>query len=499
MMTSVQESSRRAARTAVNLRPIDGSGAAPAIPPATPTTLDAHVAHAAHVAPLTGRPRHAGRAHLRAVAVEAPRTAPPSRLRALLLTLAPMGPGLLVMLADADVGNIATSAQAGAHWGFSMLPLLLALIPVLFVVQELTVRLGIFTKRGLGELIRERFGPRWSAVAGLGLVMVVLASLVTEFTGVAGVGELYGVSRFVSVPLAGAALLAIVGTGTYRRTEHIALWIGLFQFAFIAVAVTARPDLHRVAHEMTHPPVANGGFWFLAAALIGACFNPWMMFYQQSAIVDKKLTEKNYRFSRIETGVGAVVAQLLTAAVLFAAATTFGPRGWDGALETVGDISRAMQPLLGGAFGPLVFSVGVLGASLVAGVVCSLALAWGIGELCGVQRSLEHHPRRLRWFYMIYAAGVVTAGVIVLSSSNLLWLNILSQVANVFYLPVVLGFVLVLAATCLPLRHRLCGRHLWLAACLCVLTCAAGMIGAGQGLLGGLLDRALPGAMTHAP
>ena len=408
----------------------------------------------------------------------APSLARPS---ALVRTLAIVGPGILVMLADCDVGNVATSAQAGAHWGFRLLPLLIALIPVLYVIQELTVRLGIFAGRGLGELVRQRFGPTWSAITAVGLLTVVLASLVTEFTGVAGVGELYGVSRYISVPLAGAALLAIVMTGTYRRIERITLWIGLFQGAFFVVAATAHPAAHRVVHEITDVPLHNHAFLFLGAALIGACFNPWMMFYQQSAVVDKGLNASDYKVARIETLVGAVVAQLLTAAVLYAAATTFGPLGFDGSLETVGDIGESMKPLLGAALGPLVFSVGVLGASMVAAVVCSLALAWGIGELCGVHRALETHPRRVKWYLLIYVAGTVAAALLVLLSPNLLYLNILAQVTNVFMLPLVVGFVIVLAATCLPRRYRLRGPYLWVAVCLCVLTCGAGVVCAAAG------------------
>jgi Mn2+/Fe2+ NRAMP family transporter len=385
------------------------------------------------------------------------------------------------MLADCDVGNVATSAQAGAHWGFRLLPLLIALIPVLYVIQELTVRLGIFAGRGLGELVRERFGPTWSVITTAGLITVVLASLVTEFTGVAGVGELYGVRRYLSVSLAVAALLAIVATCAYRRIERITLWIGLFQGAFFVVAATAHPAAHRVMHEMTDPPLRNHTFLFLGAALIGACFNPWMMFYQQSAVVDKGLSASDYTGARIETGVGAVVAQLLTAAVLYAAATTFGPLGFDGSLETVGDISESMKPLLGATLGPLVFSAGVLGASMVAAVVCSLALAWGIGELCGVHRALETHPQRVRWFRLTYVAGTIAAAALVLLSPNLLYLNILSQVTNVFMLPLIVGFVIILAATCLPQRRRLRGPYLWLTVCLCALTCGAGLICATAG------------------
>jgi Mn2+/Fe2+ NRAMP family transporter len=407
-----------------------------------------------------------------------------ARPRISLLALAAIGPGILVMLADVDVGNVATAALSGAHWGGRLLPLVLVLIPVLYIVQELTVRLGIFTRQGLGELVRVRFGRAWSVVAGLALLVVVIASLVTEFTGVAGVGEIYGVSRNLCVPLAGAALLLIGSLGSYRRIEYITLWIGLFQLAFFAVAGAAHSDMHRLVLEMTDLPVGNRGFWFLGAALIGATFNPWMMFYQQSAVVDKALGERDLWLARAETAFGAALAQLLTGAVLYAGAISFGAYGFDGNLETVGQISRAMTPLLGPALGPLVFSVGVLGASMVAAVVCSLALAWGIGELFGIRRDLEHHPGRLRWFFVVYAAGVTGATAIVLLFQNLLWLNIVAQVVNVFMLPLVLAFLIILAKMVLPERFRLRGWYLWLTIGLSVATCACGLIGALQEVFG---------------
>ncbi len=405
--------------------------------------------------------------------------------RAAYVALAAIGPGLLVMLADADVGNVVTAAKAGAAFGFRLLPLFVGLVPVLYIIQELTLRVGVLTRRGPGELVAERFGGGWSVIAAVGLVMAVLAPLVTEFTGVAGVGELYGVSRTIGMPLAGAILLAIVATGTYRRIEFLTLWIGLFQFAFIAVAVTARPDPHRVIHEMTDIPFANHAFLFLAAAIIGACFNPWMMFYQQSAVVDKGLRLCDLKVSRVETAVGALIAQLMTAVVLFAVATSFGPSGSDRALETVGAISVATKPLLGPTLGPLVFSVGVLGASMVAAVVCSLSPAWGIGELCGLRRLLEREPRRLRWFFVIYVAGVVCAAALVLLSPNLIWLNILAQIVNVFLLPLVTTFLILPAATCLPHRLSLRGRYLGLTVGLTTMTCGLGVPGALQGMFSG--------------
>jgi len=149
------------------------------------------------------------------------------------------GPGLLVMLADTDAGNVVTAAQAGAQWGYRLLPLVLALIPMLYLVQELTVRLGVHTGRGHAELICERYGLGWAVLAVVGLAAAAIGSLITEFTGVAGIGEMFGVSRSLTLPAAAAVLLVIVGTGSYRRVERAALMIGLFELAFFVVAWAA--------------------------------------------------------------------------------------------------------------------------------------------------------------------------------------------------------------------------------------------------------------------
>ena len=230
-------------------------------------------------------------------------------------------------LADTDVGNIVTAAQSGAQWGYRMLLLVLALIPLLYLVQELTVRLGIFTGQGLTELVRNRYGRFWAWVAVAALAVATLGSLITEFTGVAAVGDLYGVSRSVSLPMAAIALFAVVLSGSYRRMERIALILGLFELAFFVVAWMAHPRLATVVLQAREFPIADRDFMFLASALIGSVFNPWMIFYQQSAVADKGLTPAHYRAERWDTGIGAVLAQLVTAAVLVALAATVDGKG----------------------------------------------------------------------------------------------------------------------------------------------------------------------------
>jgi len=387
------------------------------------------------------------------------------------------------MLADTDAGNVVTGAQAGAKWGYRLLPLLLLLIPMLYMVQELTVRLGIYAKCGYGELIRRRFGARWAWLSIAGLAAATIGSLVTEFTGVAGIGELYGVPRAGSLTIAAAALLAVVATGSYRRVERIAIFIGLFELAFFAVAWAAHPNPAIMAKDALDLPLGNREFMYLAAAIIGAVFNPWMIFYQQSAIADKKLHPGDLKASRWDTVIGAIITQCLTGAVLIAAAATLAPNGGSTNIGTIGEISAALSNLLGEDFGRCVFSIGVLGASAVAAIVSSLALAWGIGEAAGYRRSLESHPFEVKWFYGVYTASVVGAAALVWLVPNLVWLNIGAQVLNAFLLPLVLGLLLALAMKTLPEPVRPRGLYLWVLICISASVIVFGLFGGVWGLL----------------
>lgn len=390
------------------------------------------------------------------------------------------GPGLLVMLADADAGNVVTAAQGGAMWGYRLLPLVLLLIPALFMVQELAVRLGLATGLGFGELVRQRLGPAWAWLCGGVLAVAVFGSLITEFTGIAGIGDLYGVPRAVSLLLAAGCLLAVVLTGWHRRVERIAIAIGLFELAFVFVAWRAHPGGAAVLADVSDLPLGDARFLFLAAALVGATFNPWMIFYQQSAIAGRGLRWPDRAAARWDTAVGAVLTQIVTAAVLVAAAATLGS-GSAAALDSVGRISDALTPFLGVQAGRLLFSAGVLGAATVAAIVCSLALAWGIAEVAGQRRAPGGAMPR-RWFQAVYAAGVVGCAGLTWWAPDLVWLNIAAQVANAVLLPVLVGTLVVLAATVLPVEDRLRGWYLLLVAVVCTALAALGLVGAAGSL-----------------
>ena len=389
------------------------------------------------------------------------------------------------MLADTDVGSIITAGQSGVQWGYRLLLVQVVLIPILYMVQELTVRLGIFTGRGHGELIKETFGRFWAWVSVAGLAVATAGALLTELSGVAGVGEIYGVPRPVSLALAGVALLLIVLTGSYRRVERAAIALGLFELAFFGVAVAARPNLATMAAQSIQIPLANHDYLYLVAANIGAVIMPWMVFYQQSAVADKKLKPEHFNAARVDTAMGAVLTQLVMAAVLVAAAATLAGRASGDSLKTVGDLSAALTPFLGVGFGKLVFGLGIVGAGMVAAIVASLALAWGLGEVMGYKRSLEYRPLEARWFYGVYALAIVAGCVLVATVPNLVSLNLGVQVMNALLLPVVLGFLIALAVKALPEAVRLKGWYLRVVIAVAGLTCALGVFGGLTGAAGG--------------
>jgi len=387
------------------------------------------------------------------------------------------GPGLLVTLADTDVGNIVTAAQGGAQWGYRLLVLVLALIPLLYMVQELTVRLGIFTGMGLAELILTRYGKWWSRLSVVVLAVATIGSLITEFTGVAAVGEIYGVSRTVSLSLASTALFSVVFLGSYRRIEKIALVFGLFELAFFGVAWMAHPDVSVMARQSTDFLFGNHPFMFLASALIGSVFNPWMIFYQQSAVADKGLTPAQYASARWDTASGAVLTQCITAAVMIATAATFDTQGSTRVIQSIGDVSDALIPLLGGSGAHLVFSAGVLGAAMVAAIVSSLALAWGISEAAGYVRAKHSPGSESPWFYAVYALCIVGSAWLVGSQANLIGLDVATQVVNTCIFPVLVAVLLLLVQTVLPERHRLRGWYFWVLVILAALVSVIGLWG----------------------
>jgi Mn2+/Fe2+ NRAMP family transporter len=399
-------------------------------------------------------------------------------------SLAMLGTGIVVMLADTDAGSVITAAQSGAQWGYRLLLLQVVLIPVLFLVQELTVRLGLVTGCGHGELILQRFGRVWAWISVATLAVACVGALVTELSGLAGAGLLFGVPAWMTMVAVIGGLIVIVWTASYRSVERTAIAFGAFELVFLGIAWRAHPDGAALLQGMTNIPYSDSSYLYLVTANIGAVIMPWMVFYQQSAVVEKRLDPTWLRSVRWETAAGAVLTQLVMIGVLIATAATIGRVNPNAPLNTVQQISETLTPFLGPNLGRIVFALGMAGAALVATIVVSLTAAWGVGEVAGYRRSLADHPREAPWFYGLFTACLVLGGVLVASGTNLVALSVGVQVLNACLLPIVLGFLFALAWRALPDRYRLKGGYAVLVAAVMAVTAAFGLYAAYAGIFG---------------
>ena len=391
------------------------------------------------------------------------------------------GPGLVVMLADTDAGSVITAAQSGAQWGYQLLLLQLILVPILFVVQELTVRLGIVSGKGHGDLIQQHFGRSWALLSVGTLVVACIGALLSELSGLAGVGLIFGVPESLTMIIIVGGLIIMVYTGSYVSVERIALCIGAFELVFLVVAWHAHPDPAAMLSGSLSIPWREPGYLYLVAANIGAVIMPWMVFYQQSAVVEKKLMTEHLRAARWDTAFGAIITQVIMAAVLIATAATLGKENAGISLDTVQQIAQAITPFLGEGAGKILFAMGMIGSALVATIVVTLTAARTLGEVLGVKHSLNHTPREAPWFYGIYTLSLIAGGTFVASGINLVSLSIGVQVMNALLLPIVLGFLYLLARR-LPEPYRLKGGYAVVVALVIVLTAGFGVYGGLSGV-----------------
>ena len=372
--------------------------------------------------------------------------------------MAVAGPGIVVMLADTDAGSVITAAQSGAQWGYRLLLMQLLLVPILFIVQELTVRLGVVTGKGHAELISEHFGRAWAWVSVLALIVACLGAILSELSGLAGVGSLFGVPKLLTMALAVGMLIAMVVTGSYLSVERIAIAVGLFELLFVYVAWKSQPSGAELVRGMFDIPITDPKYLYLVSANIGAVIMPWMVFYQQSSVIEKGLTATDLPAARWDTAIGALVTQVIMAAVLIATAATIGKAGGNAPLDTVEQIAGALTPFLGEGTGKIIFALAISGSAIVATIVVTLTAARTIGEILGVPHTLATKPKEAKWFYGVYALVLIVGALIVSSGVDLIAISVGVQVLNALLLPLVLGFLYLLARR-LPEPFRLQGWY----------------------------------------
>ena len=388
------------------------------------------------------------------------------------------GPGLIAMLADTDAGSVTTVAQSGAQWGYHLLLPNLLLIPFMFVAQELALRLGLGTRRGLAELVLQRFGRMMAVLLLVVLGLSCSGALVSQFSGLAGAGQALGVPVWVTMTVTVGGLTLVLFTGSYRSVQRVALLVGLFELAFLVMAWRAAPGLAPILKQATQLPLYDHDYLYLLAANLGTSIIPWTLMYQQSASVDKGLGPGHVRSARLETLVGVVLCQTITSALLIASGAMLG-KGQP--LNTVAEIETAFTAILGTAIGHAIFVLGLSGSALVATIVVCLTLAWAVGDVLGVRHSLDHRPKDAPWFYGSLTLMLAAGGALVASGVNLVRLSVAAGVLNALLLPIVFGFLYLLARTVLPGSLRLKGAY---AAVAAVAFLVAGAIGIYAGVAG---------------
>jgi len=364
--------------------------------------------------------------------------------RRLALFLAVVGPGLITSNVDNDAGGITTYSVVGAKFGYAMLWSLIPIAIALYVSEEMCARMGVVTGKGLSDLIREEFGFRstfFVMVAGLG---VDLANTVAEFAGVAASMQIFGVSKYIAVPLAAILVWVMVIRGTYRQVEKIFLVACVFYVSYIASAFLAKPDWLMAGRQMLIPHIqANAPYLLMLMGLIGTSIAPWQFFYLQAGYVEKRVGPRQYKQARADVLVGSISCMVIVFFIIVSTAATLHASGHT-QINDAADAARALVPLAG-KFAAGLFAFGLLNASLFAASILPLSTAHVICEGLGFEAGIDHKFRDARIFYGLYTGLIAAgAGIILIPKAPLLKILILSQVGNGIWLPIVLIFVLLL-------------------------------------------------------
>ena len=361
----------------------------------------------------------------------------------LMMFLAVMGPGIVTQNVDNDAGGITTYSLAGAGFGYAMLWTMIPITIALYVIQEMAARLGAVTGNGLADLIRERFGVRAMAFAMLGLLLADLGNTMAEFSGLAAGGEIFGVSKYVFVPVGALAVWLLVVKGTFRSVEKVFLGASAFYISYIISGVLAHPNWGQVLRATVTPSFSlRPDYLLVFVGVIGTTIAPWMQFYLQSAVVEKGITTREYGYTRTDVLVGSIMTDVVAWFIIVACGATIFAHHIR--VQTVQDAAQALRPLAG-TYAAALFALGLINASLFSASVLPLATSHYVCEALGYEAGVDRTLRQAPVFYGLYIALIVIACVVVLlPRAPLLKILFLSQVANGILLPFILIFMLLL-------------------------------------------------------
>jgi NRAMP (natural resistance-associated macrophage protein)-like metal ion transporter len=375
----------------------------------------------------------------------------------IILFLAVLGPGFITANVDNDSGGIYTYSQAGAQFGYTLLWTMIPITLALIVVQEMCARMGVVTGKGLSDLIREEFGLRMTFVMLILLVIVNFGNVVTEFSGIAGSMSLFHVSKYISVPICAFIVWALVVKGDYKNVEKVFLAASVFYIAYIIAGVLSGPDWHQALVETVKLP--GRSVWkdktyvYMTIGVIGTTITPWMQFYLQSSIVEKGVTIKQYKTSRLDVIVGSFFTDLVAWFIVVACAATLYTHG----IRNISDAATAAEAMmpLAGKYAFILFAAGLFNASLFAASILPLSTAYTVCEGMGFESGLDKSFREAPFFYWFYTLLIALgAAVVLIPDFPMVKIAILSQVLNGVLLPVVLIFMLRLIN-----KHEVMGKY----------------------------------------
>jgi Mn2+/Fe2+ NRAMP family transporter len=362
--------------------------------------------------------------------------------------LAILGPGLIVMVGDNDAGAFGTYSQAGQDYGTSLLWTLLLLVPVLYVNQEMVLRLGTVTGVGHARLILERFGRFWGAFSVIDLFLLNALTIVTEFIGISLALGYLGLPRELGVIASAAIIIAAAGTGDFRRFERFSLLLVFGSLLLIPVFVWVHPPLSQIGHDLLVPQLPKAGkaseVILLIIAIVGTTVAPWQLFFQQSYVIDKRITPRFLRYGRADLWIGILLVIIGAIAMMAFAAATFEGRPEFGNFQDAGAVAAGLGNYVGHATG-VFFAVALIDASVIGAMAVSLSTAYAIGDVLSLHHSLHRKPKDAKAFYAVYGGLIVLAAALVLTPGTPLGLltNAVQALAGVL-LPSATVFLLLL-------------------------------------------------------
>lgn len=363
--------------------------------------------------------------------------------RQVAMFLAILGPGIITGSVDNDAGGITTYSVAGAVYGYNLIWTLIPSFILLIIIQEMNARMGIVTGKGLADLIRENAGVKVTFVIFLGLLIADIGNTTTEFAGVAGSMEVFGISKYISVPIVGLVIWLLVVKGNYKIAERIFLLFSVSLLMYVVSALVGKPHWGEIGHAVIHPQLEiNAQSLAMIIGIIGTTIAPWMQFYMQSSVIEKGLKMKEYKYSLIDIIVGCVATVTVAFFIIVACASTLHQKGIQ--INEAKDAALALKPFAG-AIASQVFAFGLFIASVFSATILPLATAFYVCEAFGFEAGIDKKWDEAKEFYLLYTGILILAGAIILiPGAPLIFISLWSQVLNGMLLPVVLVCMILL-------------------------------------------------------